>query len=154
MPVKWKRVDPKKETARGAKSVKEVCAESQPLYPSYLFLKFAADVPWFALSKMNFPSGTPIIQNWIRNPVTGEPYILSPVETLMLKSVLPTFEDTLKRFNAPFKPGSKVRVVNGPFAGMMLKVEVDSGREHVQALGDRLGMLKLPRSMLKQAEAA
>jgi transcription antitermination factor NusG len=133
MPLEWVRVEPR-DARKGTKTLNEVCAKARPLYRRYLFVKFASPTP--PLAELARVHGL----QWLG--VNGQPYTLNPVQTLMLRTVTPTFPDKLRRLGASrFKPGQKVRAVDGPFAGQILTVEHDSGKHHVEVLGQLFGRL-------------
>lgn len=155
MPLEWRAVDPRKGISKGKREAAEICAKAHALFPGYLFLKCEADPDFHRIGALKHPDGSKIVSGWLSEPGKHTPAVLTPVQTLMLKSVLPTFPDKLKRLNNErFKPGQKVRAVDGQFAGMVLTVEHDSGKKHVEALMElfgRMSKIQLPVELLRAA---
>jgi transcription antitermination factor NusG len=155
MPLEWRAVDPHKGISKGRRQAGEVCAKALALFPGYLFLKCAAAPDFHRIGALKHPDGSKIVSGWLSEPGKHTPAVLTPVQTLMLKSVLPTFPDKLRRLgNERFRPGQKVRAIDGPFAGLVLTVEHDAGKKHVETIARILGHMtpvKMPVELLRAA---
>jgi len=155
LPVEWRAVDPRKAISKGKRHAGEVCARASALFPGYLFLKCEADPDFHRIGALKYPDGSKIVSGWLSEPGKHTPAVLTPVQSLMLRSVMPTFPDKLKRIgNERFTPGQKVRAIDGPFAGIVLTVEHDTGKKHVEAMANILGTMttvKMPVELLRAA---
>lgn len=133
------------KTRRHARKVETISA---PLFPRYLFtiLDRTKD-RWRSIN------GTVGVERLLMN--AGEPHAVP--DGLVESFVLASGEDGTVRFDFGLKEGQSVKVVAGPFADLIGRLERLNGNDRVSVLLELLGgtvRVALPRTLLAPASGA
>lgn len=119
------------------KTVKEV-----PMLPGYLFLNIEADHLW----RVDKIEGVYQILGWSRAQSIGEAMAMAAfVGALRAKQAAGEFDITqAKGRGLEIKPGEKIRVSSGSWAGWVGEIVAARGQNRVKVLLSALGAMKVP----------
>lgn len=104
---------------------------SEPLFPSYIFAQIDDDNSWSAVNSCKGISY--ILQN------AGKPAIIAhrAIEILKMAEKSGCFD--MRSGKMKFTPGDNVEILQGPFTGLIAKVQSASPRKRVKVLMNLLG---------------
>ena len=117
----------------------------KPLFPGYLFVSFDPLIPgWSAINNTR----------GISRLLLNDPYRPLPIPEALMSGLLARFgENGLLSEQDDIEIGDRIRVLSGPFAGLVTTIETLSGPERIGVLLDLMGRrvkTSLPRNQVKR----
>ena len=156
VPAEWKLADLKRRAPNGRYKLmaNERPIWAQPLFPRYIFMHTHGAPPWHANRSLTWGDGSRVVTGVLSADGSPRTIEVDPLTRLRLMTIVrPKWTIPV---TTTFSPGERVRVVDGPFAGMLFTVRGKANRTHYHVLSDTFASMKeiaLPARAMEKVAA-